>query len=56
MKTLGAYLRRRLNERSFWIGTGTAVAACAALPSPWNWISLAVGVIASLVPDGQVRQ
>lgn len=48
------YIRRRLNERSTVVGIGTAVAAASALPAPWNWISLAVGTVAALVPDGAV--
>ena len=54
MKALKNYIVRRLNERSFWIGVGTAVAAAAALPEPWGWIALGVGTMASLVPDGKI--
>ncbi len=49
------YVRGRINERSFWIGVGTAVTAASVLPGPWNWIALGVGVMASLVPDGKIR-
>lgn len=54
MKAIRDYLCRRFNERSFWVGIGTACAAAAVLPAPWSYVSFAVGTIASLVPDGKI--
>jgi hypothetical protein len=51
-----SYIKSRLKERSTLVGIGTAVAAASALPGPWNWISLAVGTLAALVPDGKVAE
>lgn len=47
-------MRKRLLERSFWVGVGLAVAAAAVLPSPWNIMSFVAGVIGALVPDGKI--
>ncbi|MGN6270853.1 MAG: hypothetical protein ACTHM0_13295 [Sphingomonas sp.] len=54
MQKMREYLGRRLNQRSFWIGVSTAIAAAAVLPSPWCYISFVVGTMASLVPDGSI--
>lgn len=48
------FLRTRLNERSTWLLIGTGLAAASALPAPWSYASAAVGVIAALVPDGNI--
>jgi hypothetical protein len=48
-----AYLRRRIDERSTWIMVGAAVTVAAALPWPWSLVSVIVGAIAALVPDGK---
>lgn len=54
MNVIG-YIRSRLNERSTWLMIGTAVAGAAALPAPWDYVAVGVGVIAALVPDGTVK-
>lgn len=48
------WLKSRLSERSTLIGIGTAIAAASVLPDPWNWLSLGVGTLAALIPDGKV--
>lgn len=48
------YLRKRLNERSTWLLIGAGVTAASALPAPWSFASMAVAVVAALVPDGPV--
>lgn len=50
MSVLG-YLKRRLEERTTWAAIGLAVTGGAALPSPYSWIVIAVGVIGVLVPS-----
>jgi hypothetical protein len=50
-----AYIRSRLDERSTWLLFGVAITAAAALPWPWSLVSVIVGVIAALVPDGGVK-
>jgi hypothetical protein len=50
-----SYLRARIEERSTWLLIGTSVAAAAALPWPWSLVSVIVGVIAALVPDGPAK-
>jgi len=52
--SLVRYIKSRLRERSTFVGIGTAIIAASALPEPWNWLSLAVGTMASMVPDGKV--
>ncbi len=49
MKALG-YLKARLAERSSWAGIGTAIVGGSALASPFNWLAIGAGVIATLVP------
>lgn len=53
IKQLKAYITARSRERSTWVGISIAVSAAAMLPSPWNILSFIVGVIGSLVPDGE---
>jgi hypothetical protein len=55
LRATWAYLRARISERSTWIAIGAAVGVAAALPSPWGYVSLAVGTIAALIPDGPVK-
>jgi hypothetical protein len=45
------YLRRRLEERSTWVALGAAVAGAAALPSPYSWIAIGIGIIGTLLPS-----
>lgn len=49
-----AYVFKRLNERSFWVGIGLAVAAASVLPVPWSYLSFVAGFIGSVVPDGKM--
>lgn len=44
------YLKARLEERSTWAAIGGAVVGGATLPSPYSWLAIGAGVIASLVP------
>lgn len=50
------YLKARANERSTWVVIGGSVTVAAALPWPWSLVSLLVGTIGALVPDGPVKQ
>jgi hypothetical protein len=45
-----AYLKARLEERSTWVGIGTAIVGGSALPLPFNWLAIGAGVVAALVP------
>lgn len=54
MKATITYIRSRLNERSTWLLIGAAVTAGAALAWPWSLVSVIVGVIGAMVPDGTV--
>jgi len=47
-----SYLKARLAERSTWADVIVTVAAAAALPAPWSYVSIAIGVVKTLVPDG----
>ncbi len=49
MKIL-AYLKARFEERSTWAGIGAAIVGGSALAAPFNWLAIAAGVIAALVP------
>lgn len=49
MKAL-TYLKERLGERSTWASIGVAITGAAALPTPYSWLAIAVGVIGTLVP------
>jgi hypothetical protein len=49
-----AHVKQRLNERSTWIAIGGGVAAAATLATPWSYLAFVIGVVAALVPDGQV--
>jgi hypothetical protein len=44
------YLTARLAERSSWVGMGAAIVGGSALSTPFNWLAIAVGVVAVLVP------
>jgi len=48
------WLKTRLTEHSTLVGIGMAITAASVLPSPWNWLSLGVGTLAALIPDGKV--
>jgi hypothetical protein len=55
VRTTISYLRARLNERSTWIAIGASVGVAAALKWPWSLVSVIVGTIAALVPDGPAK-
>lgn len=46
-----SYLADRLRERSTWTAIGASVMGAVALPMPFPWIMIAVGVIGTLVPS-----
>jgi hypothetical protein len=50
------FLKARLSERSTWLLIGTSATAASALPAPWSYVSIVVGVIAALVPDGSIDE
>jgi len=50
------FLKARLSERSTWLLIGAGVTTAAYLPAPWSYVSMAVGVVAALIPDGDIRQ
>lgn len=45
------YVKARLAERSTWLAFGAGVGVASALPSPWSYLSLAIGVVAAMVPN-----
>ena len=45
------YLRRKLAERSTIAGLLGPIPVAAALPSPFCWVMLAVGVVLVLYPE-----
>lgn len=49
------FVKARLSERSTWLLIGAGVTAASTLPEPWSYVSMAVGVIAALVPDGSIK-
>lgn len=55
LKTSLSFIRQRLDERSTWIMIGASIAVASALPWPWSLVSVIVGAIAALVPDGTVK-
>lgn len=46
-----AYLFRRLGEASTWTGIVAAIASAKEFPAPLNWLGIAAGVVAMLVPN-----
>ena len=50
MKAL-RFLKARLAEKSTWAAIGVGIAGGAALPSPYNWLFIAVGLIGALIPE-----
>jgi hypothetical protein len=50
-----AYIKARLDERSTWLLIGAAVTAAEALKWPWSLVSVIVGIVGALVPDGTVK-
>lgn len=54
LRAFGAYLRKRLNERSTWVAIGAAVAAASVIPAPWSYCACIAGVVGTLVADGEV--
>jgi len=51
-----AFIKARLSERSTWLLLGTSVAAASALIAPWSYVSMAVGAVAALIPDGSIHE
>lgn len=49
------FIKARLSERSTWLLIGGGVGAASALPAPWSYVSIAVSVVAALVPDGPIK-
>jgi len=50
------FIKARLSERSTWLLIGTSVAAASALIAPWSYVSMAVGAVAAMIPDGDIKQ
>jgi hypothetical protein len=46
-----AFFKRRLREGSTWAAIGAAVTGAAALPSPYSWIVIGLGVCGVLAPS-----
>lgn len=55
MRAAIAYLRARLDERSTWLLIGAAVTGAEALKWPWSLVSVIVGTVAALTPDGPLK-
>jgi len=51
-----AFIKARLSERSTWLLIGTSVAAASALTIPWSYVSVVIGVVAAMIPDGKISQ
>jgi hypothetical protein len=50
------YVIARLQERSTWADIIVAIAASAVLPAPWSYVSVVVGAVKALVPDGPLSR
>ena len=50
------FLKRRFNERSFWIAIGGGITAASALPHPWGAVFLGSAILAALTPDGPIKK
>ena len=50
MKAL-QFLKARLGEKSTWAAIGVGIAGGAALPSPYSWLFIAVGIVGALLPE-----
>ncbi len=46
------YIKARLNERSTWAAMTIAITGGAALPSPYSWLAIAVGILGAIIPTG----
>lgn len=46
-----SFIKGRLSEKSTYVFLGAGVAAASALPTPWSFISMALSVVAAMVPD-----
>ena len=49
------FVKNRIIERSFWLQCGAAIVPAVALPMPYRAISIAIAVMAALVPDGTIK-
>ena len=45
------YLKRRLAEKTTWASIAVAVTGAAALPSPYSWIIIGLGICGVLAPS-----
>lgn len=45
------YLKKRLGERTTWVGFVGAVTGAALLPTPYSWLAITMGCIAMLCPE-----
>jgi hypothetical protein len=54
IKATVEYVKARLDERSTWIAIGGSIPVAAVLPAPWSFVSIAVGIVAAMIPDGSV--
>jgi hypothetical protein len=50
------FIKARLSERSTWLLIGASITTAAYLSDPWSYVSMAVGVVAAFIPDGDIRQ
>jgi len=44
------YIKARLGEKSTYAGILTAIAGASAIPPPWSYASICVGVTMVLIP------
>lgn len=47
-------IRARANERSTWVSIGGTIVAASALPAPWSYVFVAIGIAGMLCPDGAI--
>jgi hypothetical protein len=52
LRSVFAYLKGRLDERSTYMLILASLGSVAALDKPFNWIGFGVLLVAALVPDG----
>ena len=45
------YLRNRLLEKTTWGSIGAAIVGAAALPVPFSYVMIGVGIVGTLVPS-----
>ncbi len=47
---LGAYLKRRLAERSTWAAIVAGISGGALLPAPYSWLAIGAAITGALLP------